>query len=201
MNTERNPETTRLRILEAAFESIHRNGYQGMRVDQVLHKTGLKKGALYHHFPSKQSLGYAVLEELIERRIKQLWIDPLKKFDDPLLGIQKLYERIGKVWTDDFFNQGCPLNNLAQEMSPIDDGFRERIEAFFIVWRDAFTEALEQGQQRGIVDRDVNCRHAAMYIIAAMEGILGMTKNQRNKAVYADCGKELKRYLNALRTT
>ncbi|MGR8931653.1 MAG: TetR/AcrR family transcriptional regulator [Gammaproteobacteria bacterium] len=199
MSVERNRENTRQRILVAAFEEMHRHGYQGLRVDQVLNKTGLKKGALYHHFPSKQALGYAVLEELIEEHITRLWITPLKNYDDPLIGLQAMYERIGRVWTDEFFSLGCPLNNLAQEMSPIDDGFRERIERFFQFWRDAFADALAQGQRQGIVARDVDCKQSAMFMIAAMEGALGMTKNQRVKSVYVGCGKEMKRYLEALR--
>ena len=201
MTVERNAENTRQKILVAAFEEMHLNGYQGMRVDQVLNKTGLKKGALYHHFPSKQALGYAVLEELIEKRIQKLWIDPLEKYEDPLVGLQMMYKRIGKVWTDDFFRLGCPLNNLAQEMSPIDDGFRVRIEEFFLFWRDAFAAALERGQQQGIVALDVDCKQSAMFLIASMEGALGMTKSQRDKAVYENCGKELKRYLESLRAT
>lgn len=199
MTVERNAENTRRKILLAAFEEMHLNGYQGMRVDQVLKKTGLKKGALYHHFPSKQALGYAVLEELIEKRIRELWIDPLNKYEDPLVGLHMMYKRIGKIWTDDFFRLGCPLNNLAQEMSPIDDGFRVRIQQFFLFWRDGFAKALERGQQHGIVAADVDCQQSAMFMISAMEGALGMTKNQRDKTVYDNCGKELKRYLESLR--
>ena len=33
---ERNPDVTRQRILEAAFMEIYRNGFQGMRLDEVL---------------------------------------------------------------------------------------------------------------------------------------------------------------------
>jgi len=148
---------------------MHRHGYQSLRVDQIL-----KKGALYHHFPSKQALGYAVLEEFIE-------------------------EPIGKVWTDEFFSLGCPLNNLAQEMSPIDHGFRERIQGIFQFWRDAFAAALQQGPQQGIVDPAVDCKQSAMFLISAMEGALGMTKNQRDKSIYFGCGKEIKRYLESMR--
>ena len=46
MATERNTETTRTRILEAAREEIFQNGYQGMRIDSILQKTNLAKGAL-----------------------------------------------------------------------------------------------------------------------------------------------------------
>jgi len=200
MKTERNPENTRHRIIQAAFQEIHKHGYQGMRVDQVLKITGLKKGAMYHHFPSKQALGYAVLEERIEKRITELWIAPLKSFTDPLEGIHRLFMGLDTQWSEDFFNLGCPLNNLAQEMSPIDEGFRERIERFFKYWKTALSESLEKGQQQGIVDKSINIDDSAIFILAAIEGALGMVKNQQNKAIYFSCGKELERYLNTLRT-
>lgn len=199
MTTERNPENTRQKILIAAFAEIHRHGFQGMRVDQVLSQTGLKKGALYHHFPSKQALGYAVLEELVIRRIEALWIEPLGQFTDPLDGIHQLFTRLGKLWDDEFFNLGCPLNNLAQEMSPLDDGFRERIQHFFQSWQQAVASALRIGQQQGIVSASVNANDCAIFIIASMEGALGMAKNQQNKRVYLQCVKQLKRYLDTLK--
>ncbi len=199
MKTERNPENTRLRILKAAFQEIHKHGYQGMRIDQVLKNTGLKKGAMYHHFSSKQALGYAVLEELIQPRITELWITPLKGLTDPLTGIHRLFLKLDEEWNDDFFFQGCPLNNLAQEMSPIDKGFQERIKNFFLDWQAAISEALNNGQAQGIVDDMINADDCALFILVTIEGALGMTKNHQNKAVYYSCGRELERYLQSLK--
>lgn len=198
MSTARDPKNTRMKILLAAFEEIHKHGYQGMRVDNVLFNTGLKKGALYHHFPGKQALGYAVLEELIQPRITELWITPLLQTDQPITAIYTLYEQLNQAWSDDFFYQGCPLNNLAQEMSPIDEGFRTRIENFFQLWKTTIAQALARGQQQGSVDQKVNVQDSALFILASIEGALGMIKNHRNKAVYFSCGRELKRYLRAL---
>lgn len=200
MKTERNPENTRNRIIQAAFQEMHKHGYQGMRVDQVLKITDLKKGAMYHHFPSKQALGYAVLEERIQKRITELWITPLKTYDDPLQGIHSLFIQLGEEWSDKFFNLGCPLNNLAQEMSPIDEGFRERIETFFKLWKSAISEVLTSGQQQGIVNQSINVDDCAIFILSAIEGTLGMIKNQQNKTVFYCCGRELERYLNTLRS-
>lgn len=199
MKTERNPENTRHRIMQAAFQEIHKHGYQGMRIDQVLKNTGLKKGAMYHHFPSKQALGYAVLEERIQIRITELWIEPLKNFNDPLKGIHELFLNIDKEWSDDFFYLGCPLNNLAQEMSPIDEGFRNRIEAFFNIWKTEISEALKRGQQESIVAKSINTEDSAIFILAAIEGALGMVKNQQNKALFYSFANELDRYLSSLR--
>jgi AcrR family transcriptional regulator len=199
MKTARNPENTRHRILQAAFQEIHKHGYQGMRIDQVLKKTDLKKGALYHHFSSKQALGYAVLEERIQKRITELWIEPLKNLTDPLVGIHSLFLKLDEVWSEDFFNLGCPLNNLAQEMSPIDEGFRERIEVFFNYWKIELSNALQRGQQQNIVDASIDTDDCAIFILAAIEGALGMVKNHQSKAVYLSCGRELERYLNSLK--
>jgi len=198
MTTERNLESTRDKILAAAFQEIHKHGYQGMRVDQVLQRTGFKKGALYHHFSSKQALGYAVLEERIQKRIADLWITPLKNCHDPLECIDRLFSALDTAWSDGFFYQGCPLNNLAQEMSPIDEGFRERIELFFQYWKETISDSLKRGQQQNIVGPAINTDDSAIFIIAAIEGALGMTKNYQNKNVYFSCVRELKRYLNSL---
>ncbi len=201
MKTERNPENTRNRIIQAAFQEMHKHGYQGMRVDQVLKNTNLKKGAMYHHFPSKQALGYAVLEERIQKRITELWITPLKNYDDPVEGIHSLFVKIDQEWSDDFFNLGCPLNNLAQEMSPIDEGFRQRIETFFNYWKSAVAEVLENGQQQGLIDKSVNTADCAQFILAAIEGSLSMVKNHQSKSAYYSCARELARYLNTLRSS
>ncbi len=199
MNKQRNPENTRMKILAAAFKEMHRHGYQGMRVDQVLKNTDLKKGALYHHFSSKQALGYAVLDELIAKRIEKLWIEPLESLSDPLVGIHALFQGVGNTWSDEFFTLGCPLNNLAQEMSPIDEGFREKIQKFFLRWRDALSGALKKGQEKGVVDKSISTDDSAMFILSVIEGGLGMTKNQQDKSIYYSCCRELKRYLESLR--
>ena len=200
MTTERNPENTRMKILNAAFKEIHRNGYQGMRVDQVLKNTDLKKGAMYHHFQSKQALGYAVLEELILKRMTELWIEPIENFDDPLEDMITLLNKVGQVWSDEFFALGCPLNNLAQEMTPIDEGFRDRIHNFFQVWQQTISETLKKAQQQGSVDKSINTDDSAMFILTVIEGALGMTKGHQNKEVYYCCCRELERYLETLKS-
>jgi AcrR family transcriptional regulator len=55
----RDPERTRERLLQAAFREIHRSGFQSASIDTILAATNVTKGALYHHFESKEALGYA----------------------------------------------------------------------------------------------------------------------------------------------
>src|SRR5437867_7749611 len=64
------PETTRRKILHAAFEEFYRHGFQGGSLNHIVDTAGATKGALFHHFEGgKNDLGYAVVEEVIQPRI------------------------------------------------------------------------------------------------------------------------------------
>ena len=69
---------TRHNLLEAAFDEIHRTGFQAASLHRILRRTGLTKGALYHHFPNKLALGYAVVDELLGPYLEQNWLAPLR---------------------------------------------------------------------------------------------------------------------------
>jgi AcrR family transcriptional regulator len=58
-------EGTRERLLVAARELFGERGYEGTSIEAVLARAGVKRGALYHHFESKQALFDAVLERLV----------------------------------------------------------------------------------------------------------------------------------------
>ena len=60
-------DTTRTKLLWAAFAEFYRNGFQGGSLNHIVETAGATKGALFHHFAGKQDLGYAVLDEIIEQ--------------------------------------------------------------------------------------------------------------------------------------
>ena len=195
---ERNPDVTRKRILEAAFLEIYRNGFQGMRLDEVLAVTGLTKGALYHHFPNKRALGYAVVDEVILPTVETLWLQPLKNAVDPLEGLVAVIEQMPDAKPPEMIEYGCPLNNLAQEMSPLDEGFRERLNYIIRVWHDVTEETLERAQQKGQIRADINCDETATFVLAALEGCIGIAKNAQSKQRLQICNRGLIDYLRFL---
>lgn len=199
MTPERNPNETRRRLLEAAFAEMHCHGYQGMRVDVVLEKTGLRKGAMYHHFSNKLALGHAVVDEVIAPYMERMWLDPLRSFDDPLQALTGIRDQFLADTSDEAMALGCPLNNLAQEMSPIEEGFRARIDALYRLWMGGIEEALAKGQSNGSIEPGLDSRQAAQFIVASVEGCLGLAKNRQSRAVFKSCSDSLGRYLLTLR--
>ena len=195
----RNPRQTRERLLKAAYEEIHARGFQGMRVDEVLRLSGLQKGAFYHHFASKTELGYAVLEEQIRPLIESLWVEPLSRIRDPVREIPRLLQGLGERVPPAMREHGCPLNNLAQEMASQDEGFRERIAELLTHWIDAFEAVLERGKTAGHVREDVDSRAVARFVIAVLEGCIGLLKVERSAEQLAACQTQIAAYLETLR--
>ncbi len=199
METARKSDQTRELLLQAAFDEIHRKGFQAASVSKILADTGLTKGALYHHFPNKTALGYAVVDELVTDEIKERWLAPLENQDDPITALRTLLQEAGKSLKPEDIMLGCPLNNLAQEMSPVDEGFRKRINHIYNVWRGGIAQALMRGQANGAVRTDIQPGDAAAFIVAAMEGCMGMAKNACDPELLFNCGKSLIGYLESLR--
>jgi TetR/AcrR family transcriptional regulator, fatty acid metabolism regulator protein len=55
--------TTRNKILNAAVKVFSIKGYHEARVDEIVEESDTSKGAVYFHFPSKQRIFLAIVEE------------------------------------------------------------------------------------------------------------------------------------------
>jgi TetR/AcrR family transcriptional repressor of nem operon len=196
----KDPEATRARLLECAFEEIYRHGYGGASVDRILSQTGLTKGALYHHFGSKADLAYAVIEEVIGGKLDQLWVAPLRESDDPLGALTDL---LGGYMTGEAsmidLERGCPLNNLTQELANADEEFRTRLLHVHEAWRNGIATALERGQAAGTVRDDVEPSATATFIVSAIEGLAGTAKSTRDLPLVLAAGGVLVQFLESLR--
>lgn len=198
MTPTKTPDLTRQKMLEAAFAEIHRHGFQSASLAQILADTGLTKGALYHHFPDKKALGLAVIEEVVRPLVCGLMVDPLAGTERPLAALQALLKAKAMFDEPQMLALGCPLNNLMQEMSPVDETFRLRLNALFQDWVAAVAAALERGKQSGEVRADVATDETAFFIVSALEGCIGMSKNAQSLGAFRGCLTQLGRYLDTL---
>lgn len=190
---------TRERILYAAYEEIHSLGFQAASLNKILASTNVSKGALYHYFSTKLELGYAVVDELLAIEIQNRWVQPLLEADDPVTALTEIIMLSGKEITAEDIQCGCPLNNLAQEMAPVDEGFRSRVEAIYQAWREGTALALEHGKKTGAVKKDVDVNSVATMLVASLEGCMGLAKNAQSKKVLFQCGQSIIDYLDSLK--
>jgi TetR/AcrR family transcriptional regulator, transcriptional repressor for nem operon len=65
-SSERRADTTRQRLIAAASRQFARRSYSMVSLDDILAEAELTKGAMYFHFPSKQALASAIIDDLTE---------------------------------------------------------------------------------------------------------------------------------------
>jgi len=195
----RNPAQTRDSLLQAAFREVFKHGFQNAGIDAILAATNVTKGALYYHFESKEALGYAVIEEIVAKLHSDRWLLPLQRSKDKdpldtLIGIVRARpKRPGDV------KKGCPLVNLAQEMSHLDEQFRERLERIFRAWQEGIAVTLRRGQLQGVVRRDLDPEETASFLIAMIEGYEVLAKNAQNTKVWSTGIRNIVGWLDSLR--
>jgi TetR/AcrR family transcriptional repressor of nem operon len=193
----RDPERTRERLLQAAFREVYRSGFQGAGLDTILAATGVTKGALYYHFGSKEALGYAIVEEIVAALPRDKWLRPLQEGKDPIDALIDIVQATSVRPKD--VQGGCPLANLAQEMSLLDEQFRRRLEKIFNDWEQGIATALRRGQSQGTVRRDLVPEETASFLIAMYEGYIVLAKNAQDAKVLEVGIRNIVGWLRSLR--
>jgi TetR/AcrR family transcriptional repressor of nem operon len=193
----REGKQTREAIIDSAKRLMKIKGYHATSLDDVLTESGVGKGAFYHHFRSKEDLGYAILDQIVTSFIAHTLnpcfsdagggaVPQIRCFLDRVVEAQRASNCIG----------GCPLGNLASELSDVHEGFRARLADVFSAWRAKLTEALGEARQRGDVGPDCRPETVAHFVVASLEGAILMAKVTKDIGVMEQCVQELKRYLS-----
>ncbi len=201
MKRVNDPKGTRARILEAAFKEFYRHGFQGGSLNRIVNGAGVTKGSIFHHFEGKSALGYAVVDELLYEMVDEEWSKALQTSSDPIAEIKGIIDAKGRQFACDGVKlcQGCPINNLAQEMSPLDEGFQKRIARIYDHWRQSIAAALENGIRYGRVRREVSPPAVAALVVAAFAGMAGTVKNARDPDLFLRIREGLFGYLDTLK--
>ena len=187
---------TRAAIIAAAARIIHVKGYTATSLDDVLRESAVGKGNFYYYFKSKEDLGYEILDRAIrsflERTLDPCFADPdadrleqIRCFLDRLLQAERERNCVG----------GCPIGNLASELSDVHEGFRAKLSGVFTLWGERLTQALQEGQARGEVSRGCDPVAAGRFLVASLEGAMLMTKVRKDISVMEQCVEEMKHYL------
>jgi TetR/AcrR family transcriptional regulator, transcriptional repressor for nem operon len=195
--TSRNAGRTRALLLHAAFEEIYRSGFRGADLDAILDAAGVTKGALYYHFDDKEALGYAVLDEVMTTDLHRKWVQPLRNPKNPIDALVRIVQSESLKRKD--VRRGCPLLNLSQEMSGLDEGFRRRTARLFRNWHDAVAGALREGQKHGLVRNDIDANETATFLIATYEGYVVLTKNSQDARMMQSGQRRVSGHLESLR--
>ncbi|MET4083898.1 TetR/AcrR family transcriptional repressor of nem operon [Pedobacter sp. UYP30] len=190
---------TRNTILEKAFELIYKKGYQTTSIDEIIATTKVTKGAFYYHFKTKDEMGLAIIDEILKPTMQTAFVETFRNSTDP---VKEIYKLIKSLLLDNSFltvECGCPVGNLAQEMTPWNPVFGKAIADIISEWQLTLEKIIQNGVDKFILKKDVNPQQVAYFVISGYWGIRSFGKVYNNTDCYYSYLKELKAYLNSLK--
>lgn len=190
------PEGMRRRVLDVAEASFQARGYHASSLGELMAAAGVTGGALHHHFPTKKALALAVIEERVAAAVDETWIAPVRAAGSAREGVRAVFEAVARELEQQGFVRGCPLNNLAHELSLADPDFRSAIAGIFAAWRRAIADKVRADQQAGR-EADTDPERFATLTVAAYSGAMSMAKTAQDAGPLRDCLEELERAASA----
>lgn len=163
MARNKHPEETVNRILEAATRLFIEKGYEHTSIQDIISNLGgLSKGAIYHHFKSKEDILEAVTDKMTEESNKIL--EKIRDRKD-LTGKEKMKmifkESVGRSDMDDLFAVAPDLSNNPRLLFST---FRDTVD---IVAPFYIRPIIEQGIADGTIQTDYPAALSELVILAA----------------------------------
>ncbi|MCW5697525.1 MAG: TetR/AcrR family transcriptional regulator [Bauldia sp.] len=192
------PPDTRTRIVLAAMDLFFLKGFGSTSVADILSRSQVNSGSLYHFFPGKQDVLLAVLE-FYRDGIREMLLDPAwQGVDDPIERIFALLGAYRTMLVESDCTYGCPIGSLALELHEPDPAVRALLEANFDAWTGAIEGCLAAGADR--LPPDIDRRALAEFALTAMEGGVMQARTARDIARFDRTVDQLRHHFTMLRS-
>lgn len=169
------PEGLRQRLVNTAFMAFATRGYHATALHDLKREAGVTGGALSHHFPTKKALGLAVVQDRVADAVEETWIKPVERASTAAAGIAAVFAAIVADLEGKGAVSGCPLNNLALELSRHDEDFQTAVDAIFVRWRSAIADKL-RADLGAAAASGIDPEAMATLVVASYSGAMAMAK-------------------------
>jgi AcrR family transcriptional regulator len=189
-------QPAREKIIQAAMELFWLKGYNSTSIADLLSRTQLNSGSLYHVFPSKQDVLIGVLEAYRDG-IEQMLLEPAwGEEEDPIEKIFALLKGYRTMIVESDCTYGCPIGSLALELHEPDPKVRDLLAENFENWTRAVERCIEAAGKR--IPRGVDRKALAQFVLTAMEGGVMQARTHRDVAYFDRAVKQLRSHFDLL---
>jgi TetR/AcrR family transcriptional regulator, transcriptional repressor for nem operon len=191
---------TREKILAEAARLFALKGYPDTKLEEVQKGANVTTGAFFHHFDSKENLGFAVLSRHMERRRQELdQIEqelPAVRSDDHLGLVFRRLDAIAQlVARREHRKGGCIIGNLSTSLADTNEPFRRRLADCFDEMAREFLPHLEAAIKQGRPKASPAPCRLAQYIVTVVEGAIILGRTCRDRTLLPQHFACLKEYL------
>lgn len=182
-------EGTRRRIVSVASEQFQTRGYHATSMHDIMQLANAPGGSMYYHFPTKKSLGLAVIRESVAESIEETWIAPVRNARSAKQGVLKVFAAVAdQIERGRRGVAGCPLNNLTIELSLEDPEFQSALGDVFDSWTSAIAARIRRDiQERRLQAIDPN--ETAVAVVASFSGAMALAKAAQRAGPIRTCAR------------
>jgi TetR/AcrR family transcriptional repressor of nem operon len=187
---------TREKIVETAARLFHEQGFASTGVATILREANVNSGSLYHFFSSKDELLKGVLEWYLKNLEPIVTAPVAGQEPDPILRVFRLLDWYRQYMLDNECRMGCPVGNLALEVSDTHPEIRHLVNANFDNWAGILQSWLEEGSEQ--LPADTDCVALARFVLTVMEGGILQARAAGSVQPYDQSVAHLRKYIESL---
>jgi TetR/AcrR family transcriptional regulator, lmrAB and yxaGH operons repressor len=167
---------TREHMIETTASLVHRQGFHGTSLNEILEQSGAPRGSLYYHFPGgKEELVLEAARQGVAS-VTQLLKEVLTGSPNLADGVRAFVEAAAHVLRDSGFVFGCPVAPIILD-SPESSALAEICQEALEEWQQVLVEGLGSGGiERG------RAESLATVVVCALEGGLIFARARRDTA-------------------
>lgn len=196
---ERDPATTRQRLIDATVRLMLQQGFSGTSVDQICKEAGMTKGGFFHHFENKEALGTAAVEwwgrmgtALYAEAWKDTTLDPLEQLHrmfDIMVGFTRRTDEAACV---------CMVGMMSQEMSATNPAFQAACDKELNLWTDNVAKMLTAAKKRHKPKTKFDPVQVAWFLNSLWQGSMLVGKTCRSQELIRHNLKLARSYVDGL---
>lgn len=171
----RNPEVTRLLILDASAKLFNVKGYKATALSDITKATGLTKGAIYSHFENKDQLEKHALLHMMNFFVATI-TQRVKAGNNAGEKIGAIMGYFESYKSNPPFEGGCPVLNAAIEADDTNPELKKVVAGIFNVLHHSIVTILNNGVKHGQLKKDINHDGFASMMISSVEGAIVFMK-------------------------
>ena len=189
---------TRTKLLDAARDVIRAHGYAATTVDDICTAAGVTKGSFFHHFPSKEQLGIAAIEQFNQAASAIFGSAPYSALPDPRDRVLGYVDFRASMLSREIAQFTCLLGTLVQEVYATHPELRAACDLGMSGHVADLTRDIEAAKQRYAPDAPWSAESVGYFMQSVLQGAFIFAKAKQNPQVAVESLAHLRCYLETL---